>query len=323
MIKPSKLNPGDEVRIVAPSRSMKILSQETIEIAVKNLQNLGLKVTFGKNVYNSDDNFSSSISDRVADLHEAFADKNVKAILTVIGGYNSNQIIDYLDYDLIKNNPKIICGYSDITALLTAIYTNTGMITYLGPHFSSFGMKYGFEYSIEKFKSIFMSENQFEINSSETWSDDLWFLDQEKREFLPNSGMYSLVSGEAEGILVGGNISTFNLLCGSKYFPDLTDKILMIEAHSEIKEPHFDRLLQQLVQQPNFNKLKGLIIGMFQKDSQISLEKLERIIKNKKELSSFPIIANVNFGHITPIATLPIGGKIKILSNQNCQIKIL
>jgi len=321
MIIPPKLKIGDEIRIVAPARSLKILSVETVQIATQKLESLGFKVTFGKNVANSDSNFSSSIEDRVSDLHEAFLDKNVKAILTVIGGYNSNQILDYLDFEIIKNNPKIICGYSDITALNTAIYTQSGLITYLGPHYSSFGMKYGFDYSIDYFKKALMIEGPFEINSSESWKDDLWFIDQEKREFIKNNPMYSINEGNAEGILVGGNISTFNLLCGTKYFPDLTDKILMLEAHSEVKEPHFDRLLQQLIQQPNFPKIKGLIIGMFQKDSQIDPEKLERIVKSKQELKLIPVIAGVNFGHITPIITLPIGGEIKIVvSKEGCKI---
>jgi len=323
MIIPIKLRPGDEIRIIAPARSMKILSEETTSIAIKNLEDLGLNVTFGKNSYNYDENYSSSVQDRVEDLQDAFEDKNVKGILTVIGGYNSNQIIDYLDYELIKRNPKIICGYSDITALNTAIYTQTGLVTYIGPHFSSFGMKRGLDYTIEFFKKMLMSNESFEVTSSKDWSDDLWFLDQDSRDFLSNDGIYSINSGDAQGVLVGGNLSTFCLLSGTKYFPDLTDKILMIEAHSEIKEYHFDRLLQQIIQQPKFSKIKGLIIGMFQKDSLIDRPKLTNIINNKRELNNIPVIANLNFGHITPIATLPIGTQVKILSGKESFLKVL
>ena len=149
-IVPAKLNVGDEVRIIAPSRSFNLLSQETIDIATNRLEELGLKVSFGKNIRNEiDKNYCcASIEDRIEDLHDAFRDKNVKAILTVIGGYNVNQILDYIDYDLIKNNPKIICGFSDITALLNAITAKTGLVTYYGPHYSSFGMKKGFEYTL-------------------------------------------------------------------------------------------------------------------------------------------------------------------------------
>lgn len=323
MIKPSKLQIGDEIRIIAPSRSLKILSQETIEIAISRLTELGLNVTFGKNSSKADEFMSSSIEERTSDLHEAFLDPHVKGILTVIGGYNSNQIIDYLDYNLIKNNPKIFCGYSDISVLLNAITTKTEMVTYMGPHFSSFGMKLGFDYSVEYFKKTFMEDKEFELKSSPDWSDDLWFLDQNKREFLVNEGSYCINPGIAEGAVVGGNLSSFSLLAGTSYFPDLSDKILILEAHSEVKAYHFDRLLQQLIQQPKFSGLKGVVIGMFQKDSSISRETLVKIISNKKELKNLPIIANVNFGHITPIATLPIGGIIKIHSKlDHCQVWI-
>lgn len=322
MIKPTKLKIGDEIRIIAPSNSIDILSQETLDTAVFKLTELGFKITFGNHC--SEKNIKiSMIQDKVSDIHDAFSDVNVKAILTVIGGYNSNQLLDYLDYDLISKNPKIFCGYSDITTLLNAFNTQSNLVTYYGPHFSSFGMKRGFEYSIGYFKKMLMENYDFDINPSENWSDDLWFLDQENREFLPNNGMSSIVEGYAEGRIVGGNISTFNLLAGTKYFPELKDSILILEAHSEVKSHHFDRLLQQLIQQPNFNKIRGLIIGMFQKQSSVTIENLNKIIHSKQELLKIPVIANANFGHITPIATIPLGGFCEIKSfKNNCIWKI-
>jgi muramoyltetrapeptide carboxypeptidase LdcA involved in peptidoglycan recycling len=106
---------------------------------------------------------SSSVSARLEDLHSTFADKKVKAILTVIGGFNSNQLLSYLDYGLIKNNPKIFCGYSNITALQHAIYSETGLITYSGPHFSTFAMEQGFEYALVYFKKMFFEGNPIEL----------------------------------------------------------------------------------------------------------------------------------------------------------------
>jgi len=140
MIIPPKLKQGDEIRIIAPSRSMAIISQEVRDIAIKRLEKLGFKITFSKNCEEIDDFNSSSIKSRIEDLHNAFRDKNVKGILTAVGGFNSNQILKYLDYNLIKNNPKILCGLSDITALQNAITSKTGLITYSGPHISMFGM---------------------------------------------------------------------------------------------------------------------------------------------------------------------------------------
>ena len=144
-IVPEKLKKGDEIRVIAPSRNMTLLSDETMNIATSRLEELGFKVTFGKNVNKSmnDVYCCGTIEERIEDLHDAFRDKNVKAILTVIGGFNVNQILHYIDFDLIKNNPKIICGFSDITALLNAIYCKTGLVSYYGPHYSSFGMKNG------------------------------------------------------------------------------------------------------------------------------------------------------------------------------------
>jgi len=115
MRKPAKLKQGDEIRVVAPSRSIKILSEEGIQSAKKRLEQLGFYVTFGKHVEVCDMQNSSSIEQRIEDLHDAFADSNVKGILTVIGGFNSNELLPFLDYDLLKANPKVLCGFSDIT----------------------------------------------------------------------------------------------------------------------------------------------------------------------------------------------------------------
>ena len=123
---PARLQYGDEIRVIAPARGIKIIGQDTREIAKKRFEEMGYKVSFGSNTNN--DNWdmlgSTSIENRVADIHEAFEDKNVKAIFTIIGGANSNQLLTYLNYDLIKENHKIFCGFSDITALLNAIYSS-------------------------------------------------------------------------------------------------------------------------------------------------------------------------------------------------------
>ena len=318
MIIPEKLKAGDEVRIIAPARSMNILGKDTIEIATKRLNDLGLKVTFGKYVNESEEYYNSaSIAHRVEDLHEAFADKNVKAILTVIGGFNSNQIIDYLDYDLIKNNPKILCGFSDITAVLNSIYAKTGLVTYYGPHYSSFGMKKGFEYELEYFKKMFFENNSIEIKSSETWSNDPWFIDQENRNFIENKGMFIINDGEAEGKIVGGNLCTLNLLYGTKYMPDINDSILFIEDDALAREmfmAEFDRNLESLTMQEGFKNVKAIVIGRAEIDAKMTDEKWTRIIKGKEKLKNIPVIAGADFGHTTPIFTFPIGGKAKLIA---------
>lgn len=122
---------------------MSAMSDENINAAKTKLEELGFCVSFSENAKEINEFHSSSIESRVRDLHEAFADPDIKAILTTLGGFQSNQLLRYLDYENIKRHPKILCGYSDITALGHAIYQKTGLITYSGPHFSSFAMKKG------------------------------------------------------------------------------------------------------------------------------------------------------------------------------------
>lgn len=318
---PEKLKRGDEIRVIAPARSMVILGEDCIKIAKTRLEELGFKVTFGRHVMETDEDYvSASIESRVEDLNEAFADKNVKAILTVIGGFNSNQILDYIDYENIKKNPKIICGFSDITALLGAINTKTGLNVYYGPHFSSFGMEKGFDYTLEYFVKMFCEENPIEIKSSKSWSNDAWFIDQENRDFIENEGMFIINEGEAEGKIIGGNLCTFNLLHGTKYMPNLENSILFLEDDGMAEKAflwEFDRNLQSLIMQKGFDKVKGIVIGREEKNSAMSKQRWIKLIKGKKELNNIPVIAGADFGHTTPICTFPIGGNAKLKAIDN------
>lgn len=322
---PQKLKPGDEVRVIAPSRSMVILGEDCKKIATERLEALGLKVTFGKYVMEADEDYLiASVAHRAEDLNEAFRDKNVKAILTVIGGFNSNQILDYIDYEAIKENPKIFCGFSDITVLSNSIYAKTGLVTYSGPHYSSFGMLKGFEYELEYFKKMFFQEEEFEVVSSKEWSDDLWFIDQENREFIPNEGMFVINEGEAEGEIVGGNLCTLNLLQGTKYMPNIENKILFLEDDNmagKIFLMEFDRNLQSLIHTPEFKTVKALVLGRAEKDCIMTKEKWIKMIKNKPELKNIPVIAGADFGHTTPIIAFPVGGKAR-LEAKNGEVKL-
>lgn len=322
MIIPKKLKKGDEVRVIAPSRSLNIISEECRNNANKVFDNLGLKLSLSKNIEKCDDFFSSSIEDRIDDLHEAFLDKNVKAIFTVIGGYNSNQLLKYIDYELIKNNPKIFCGYSDITALSNAIYHKTGLITYSGPAYSTFGMEKGLDYTIGYMKKTLMENIEFEIKPSETWSDDFWYIYQKDRKFIPNEGFKYINEGEAQGKIIGGNLCTLNLLQGTEFMPSLENTILFIEDADLTFAEIFDRDLQSLIHQKDFDKVKGIVFGRFQVKSNISEEIFRKIIASKKELRNIPIIFDVNFGHTTPHITFPIGGFSKIVAGANNKIII-
>ena len=194
MIIAPKLKKGSHIRVIAPSRSFKIISQDCRDIATNRFKEMGISVSYSRNSDEIDVFSSSSIQSRITDLHDAFADESVDAVFTAIGGFNSNELLPYIDYNLIKNNPKIICGFSDITALCNAIYAKTGLVTYSGPHFSSFGMIKGFDYTLDYFKKCLFNTSPFDIAPAQSWSDDLWFLDQENRNFVDNSGYWIINS---------------------------------------------------------------------------------------------------------------------------------
>ena len=302
--------------MVAPSCSMSIISEANAEIANKRLKDLGFKITYSKNVREIDDFRSSSIKSRVADLHKAFSDKKVKAIFTVIGGFNCNQLLKYLDWNLIKNNPKIFIGYSDTTALQNAIFAKTGLITYSGPAWSTFGQKLHFDYTMDYLKKCLLSNDLIDIKPSENWTDDPLYLDQDKRNPIKNDGWFVINKGKASGTLLGANLCTLNLLHGTEYMPDLKNSVLFLEDDDTSNPLLFDRDLQSIIHLPNFKGVKGMVIGRFQKTSGMTNEKLIKIIKTKAELKNMPIIANVDFGHTSPIITLPIGGEVSIDANK-------
>lgn len=325
---PNKLQKGDTIRIIAPSTSGSIVSENNKMLSAKRFAEMGLNVTFSKHINECDNFRSSSIESRIEDLHEAFADKSVKAILTMIGGFNSNQLLRYIDYDLIKQNPKIFCGYSDITALQNAIFAKTKLVTYSGPHFSTFAMEKNFDFTLNHFKNILFPENSsrnceskiesLEIKPSEFWSDDAWYIDQNNRHFIPNSGYTVINEGSAEGTIIGGNLCTFNLLHGTEFMPSLKNSILFLEEdemNGALTARNFDRDLQSIIHLPDFKEVRGMVIGRFQKKSEMTNEKIHTIISSKKELCNLPVIANVDFGHTDPMITFPIGDNVKILAN--------
>ncbi len=321
-IYPEKLKSGDEIRVIAPSRSLAIISQETRQIANEHFKELGLKLSFGKHVEEIDAFNSSSIASRLEDLHDAFADPNVKGILTVVGGFNSNQLLTGINWDLIRNNPKVFCGFSDITALNNAILAKTGLVTYSGAHYSTFGMKLYFNYVFDYFKRCLMSDAPFELQPINEWTDDLWFMDQTNRKPVKNDGWWVIHEGQTQGTIRGGNLCTFNLLQGTEYMPDLEDCILFIEDDAESLPHHVDRNLVSLIQQPGFENVRAIVIGRFQQETKMSRELLTELISTKKELDHLPIIANVDFGHTNQIFTYPIGGEVEVSVGKEPRITI-
>lgn len=310
---PEKLKRGDAVRVVAPSDSLSLIPEEVRGVAVGRFSDLGLDVSFGQHVYEVNEFDSSSIESRVSDLHDAFADTNIRGVFAAIGGYNSNQLLRYLDWKLIKKNPKVFVGYSDTTALQNAIYAKTGLVTYSGPAYTTFGQKRYFDYTLEYFKRCTFEEGAFNISPSELWTDESWYRNQDNRRAMKNNGWFVLNEGRARGTILGANICTFNLLQGTEYFPDIRNSILFVEDDAESKLGNFDRDMQSLIHLPHFDKVQGIVIGRFQKASEVKMEQLKKAIMAKEELRRIPVLANVDFGHTDPMITFPIGGTAELI----------
>jgi muramoyltetrapeptide carboxypeptidase len=320
---PPKLRRGDTVRVVAPSRSRAlVLEYDHRAVIDARFADMGLTLTYGRHVDERDDFDSSSVISRVEDLHDAFADPDVAAILTVIGGFNSNEVLPHLDWDLIGANPKVLCGFSDITALHNAILARTGLATYSGPHWSSFGMRDHFEQTQKWFVDTLFGTGPVELRPAPTWTDDLWFFDQNNRELLAGEGWWSLHEGAAEGRIIGANLCTLNLLQGTEFMPPLDGALLALEDDSTSNAVTFARNLTSLLQLPDVSEIRGLVIGRFQRDSHMTRGLLEQIVASQPTLAGLPVLANVDFGHTSPLATLPIGGTIALTVADNSNLTI-
>ena len=309
---PPKLRSGSSVRVIAPSRSLAIIGPEVRAEADRKLAALGLTVSFGEGVSECDDFSSSLAAARLADLHAAFADPGVDAILTVIGGFNANHLLTGIDYSLVAAHPKMLCGFSDVTVLSNALYARAGLVGYSGPHYSSFGMKHQFGYTEAGFRACVMEDGPITLAPSPDWSDDAWFLDQEDRHLEHGEGWWVLQEGEADGTIVGGNLCTLNLLQGTSFMPPLEGSVVFAEDDEQVRPWDFDRDLVSLLQQPAFAGVRGLVIGRFQKATGMTRDLLAQVVGSKPELAGLPVIANVDFGHTTPIVTFPVGGTVEV-----------
>lgn len=309
MLIPRRLQPGDEIRVIAPSRSLSIVHSDIFENACAHLHHAGYRITFAEHSRKIEYADSASIQSRIDDLHRAFLDSNVSAILTAIGGFNANQLLDSIDYSIIRANPKILCGYSDITALLNAIHAQTGLVTYHGPHFSSFGFDLERDYTDRFFHQCVASDAPF--------------------SFCPSGQAQSytvLQEGVCEGTIIGGNLCTLNLLQGTDYMPDLTDVILFLEDDN-IMGPYFpyefDRNLHSLLQVKN-SRIRGVVFGRFAEDCGLTPETIRRIIRTKRQLRHIPILFGADFGHVFPFFTFPIGGTARLAATgSHAEITVL
>jgi len=161
-----------------------------------------------------------------------------------------------------------------------------------------------------------MQDEPYAVMPSRDWSDDRWYKDQEKRILIKNDGWKIVNEGVARGTIIGGNLCTFNLLQGTEYFPEIVGETILFieddEMAGELSDVDFDRNLQSVINLPQFKFIRGIVIGRFQKASKITVEKISKIIKTKKELDNLPVIAEADFGHTDPKFTFPIGGEASL-----------
>lgn len=312
---PPKIQHANSVRVIAPSCSMASMAWADDAYwarAEAQMASWGLHVTYGKHLRELDAFQSTTVAARLEDVHDAFRDPDVHLIHTVRGGWNVNQLLEHLDYGLISQHPKALCGFSDITALGNAIYAKTGLVTYSGPNYSQFGLGAQVQYTFDAFERCLMHEGPYRIEPSAQWTNDHYSADHPQLRFETNDGPWVLQEGDAEGVLLGGNLCTLNLLQGTAYMPDLTGSVVFLEDDSESSNLAFDRNLQSLLQLPSARGIRGVVIGRFQTANGMTRDLLAQLIRTKDALRGVPVIANMDFGHTYPMTTFPIGGKVRI-----------
>ncbi|HEL1734451.1 TPA: LD-carboxypeptidase [Streptococcus suis] len=304
-----KLKKDDHIRVVSPSSSIERIGGFEANLTAKEkLEDLGFKLTFSEHYFENDIFDSAPIASRVADLEVAFADESVDAILTTIGGVNCNELLPYLDFDLIARHPKIFCGYSDTTALLNAIYAKTGMQTYMGPAYSSFKMVQAQEYQTEAWLKA-VTQDSYDLIPSPEWSSDAWYLPDAPRTFYPTEWkVYN--PGQASGIAIGGNISTLNLLTGTEFAPRPDKYILFLEEAEDddylIIARHLTALLQAY---PN---PQALVFGRFPKETKMTQEIFLAILDKHPIIKKVPVLYDLDFAHTQPLFTITIGGQVEL-----------
>ena len=319
---PNKLKPGDEVRIVAPARSASDISKVALRRAQSTLESIGLKVTFSDNAFSQNQRGCPTDEEKVKDLEEAFTDSNVKCILAAIGGFNSNQLLNKINWQIIKDNPKIFGGFSDITILNHAILAKTGLITYAMPNFYCFGLPLESDYSLKYFQRCLPTVNpdSYEVQPTKRWYDFSWNNDESLPQLIwKNSGPRIVQGGSAIGTMIGGNLCSLNLLNGTEYFPKIKGNIILcIEDDSYDSTPEtFERNVQSLMQQSYFHQVRAILIGRFQGKSQATEDVVGDIILSKNINPSIPVIAGLDFGHTDPKFTYPVGGYCHIVAEDD------
>ena len=296
MLKPPRLRKGDTIGIIAPASG--VFETSTIIEASEAMECLGFKTKLGRHLRHRLGYLAGTDAERLDDLHTMFADNSVRAIITIRGGYGSGRLLSQIDYELIRQNPKIIVGYSDITALHLGIHQMTGLVTFHGPvAISSFN-----DYSTKYFKKALMeTEPVGEVE------------DVPLGHLRKTSDVQTVVAGKAAGPLIGGNLTITTSLMGTPFEPDFQDKIVFLEEVGE--EPYdMDRMLTQLLNSGKLQQAAGIILDKCAscqprdyKPGFSNTFSTEEIIFERLGQLSCPVLYGLSLGHVANKPTLPLG----------------
>lgn len=301
-VKPLRLTKGDTIGLIAPGSGV---GRTSFEKAINTIKKLGFTPHYTKNLRVNKSFLGGTDQQRVDDIHYMFSNTKVKGILCIRGGYGSNRLLPMIDYKIISANPKVFMGYSDITALLYGIYSQTGLVCFHGPvGISSFNKLATNIFT----KEIIKGKNQIIIKRPAEWAEKL----------DPAYSLIKIKAGVAQGKLVGGNLSVLVALIGTPYDIDFSDKIVFLEEIGE-KPYKIDRMLTQLVQSGKLSKAKGLALGVFkacdytpEDESYDTSLSLQEVLKDRLSDLQIPVIYGLPFGHIQDNATIPFGIKAEL-----------
>ena len=297
---PEKLKLGDTIGVISPSDPVTPVIKEQLDVGMEFLKRHGFKVELAPNTFNSTLGYSATVKEKAEDINYVFATEQIKAVICSQGGHNANGVLPFLNYDVIEANPKIFLGMSDITVLLNAIYTKTGLVTFHGND-----LMWGFGKDCTKY-----DESEF---LNRLVSGKIGVIDK-------NSNWHCLRKGVAEGKLIGGNLRCLTKLAGTEFFPDLENAILFLEYYGEESPVALvSSCFHHLKQLGVFDKISGLWLGYYKTPTNIPIE---QIAQEVTEDYDFPILQCDDFGHNTPNTIIPVGCLAKLdANNRSVELK--
>lgn len=321
VIRPAPLKRGDTIRVISPSWFGGKTFIPRAQRGVEFLESQGFQVEIGRHAFGNRGHVSGTIEERTHDLHAAFSDPNAKMVLATIGGTHAADLLPHIDFDLIRDNPKIFMGFSDNTILQTAFRVECTLATLYGPGLLTDWAEHP-QMPVEALNSAMHLMTSTEplgaIQQPTWWTDELldWETGEDTkrpREQHVNSGWNWVRGGEARGRTIGGCLETLQHLRGTRWWPNFTGAVFCIETSEECPSPEaFDIMFGDYARMGVLDQIAGLLVS---RPSGFDADQHARFIKYLTERTapySFPVVANMNFGHTTPMITVPLGVQLSV-----------